>query len=135
MEDERAQELYAKFMQLQQQVQELKGHFEMMQHQLQEIEKTRETITTLSELTTSTETWVPIAPGAYVRATLSAPKTVLINVGANIAVEKKPDDVASTLSDHSGVLEELSDAALAELKQSLAELDRIRAEVESHTGG
>lgn len=130
MKDEHAQALYAQFVQLQEQAQALEEHMQSMHEQLHNIEKTKETLDELQQLSTPQQSWVPIAPGAYAKAQLQPADTILINVGANVAVEKKPDEVLATLEEHKRVLEELSDAAMQELKQIYADVDKIRKQVE-----
>jgi prefoldin alpha subunit len=129
MNDDEARTLYERFMQLQEQAQALEQHMQNMQEQLRNLEKTKETVTHLQTLTQPTQTWVPMAPGAYVKAQLQPADTILLNVGASIAVEKEPAAVIQTLDEHAKVLHELQEAALQELQEILAEIETIRNQV------
>ena len=131
MDETKAQELYARFMELQEQVKNLEDHFQGMQEQLRNIEKTRETILELEKLDGEKETWIPIAPGAYSKATVNPVRTILLHIGANIAVEKEPAEVMKTLNDHKAVLEELSEATIKEIQEVLAEVETIKQTVET----
>ncbi len=131
MNDEEAQQLYGAFVELQQQAQTLNEHLEQMQEQRANIEQTRKTITELQTIKEPTQGWIPIAPGAYVKETTEPVKTVLLNIGAGVAVEKEPADVLATLEEHAKVIDELTDAAVAELKETIAKIDEIKTRVDA----
>jgi prefoldin alpha subunit len=129
VDEQRSQALYSEFMQLQEQSGALEQHLQGMTEQLRNIAQTKETINQLGELKTPVEAWVPIAPGAFIKATTPPPQHVLLNVGAGVAVEKTPSEVLETLDGHVKVLEELQSAALEELQRIIARIEEIKAEV------
>lgn len=129
MDDQQAEELYKRFTTLQGEATELKEHFERLQEQLQNIARTREALKTLQQLEGSTEAWISIAPGAYVPGKVDKPQTVLLNIGADIAVEKRPEEVERTLVEHELQLEQLSEHTLTRLREALDKLEAIREEV------
>ena len=130
MDEEKAQQMYGEFLQLQQEAETLNEHFRAMQEQLATIEKTRQTMKDLQTLQKPSESWVSIAPGAYVKAITQPLGPVLLNIGANVAVEKTPEQVLHTLDEHAKVLNELSDAAIKELQATLERIETIKNAVE-----
>jgi prefoldin alpha subunit len=131
MDEAAAQQLYEKMVALEEKSRALDQHLRGIQDQLQTLAQTRDTIKELQALPTATETWIPIAPGAYVRGTVSPAATVLLAVGAGVAVEKSPEAVMATLQGHEDALTDVADDALGELKEVFAEMDVIKAQVES----
>ena len=94
------------------------------------LSQTRDAITQLQKLPEATQTWIPIAPGAFVRGTVSPAATVLLAVGAGVAVEKSPEAIMTTLEGHEEALTSVADQALSELKEVFAEMDTIKSKVE-----
>lgn len=128
-EDE-AKKLYERMMELETGAQATNEQLQALHEQLQHLKQTITTVKELQALTEPKETWVPIAPGAYIKATVHPAASVLLAVGAGTAVEKNPAAVLETLEGHVATLEELADGALQELKESHAEMERIRDLVE-----
>lgn len=137
MKEEAAKELYEEFVQLQTQAEQIQQHFQAIQQQLQAIQQTKQTIAALQDVKEPVESWIAVAPGAYAKATIKPADTMLLNIGANTAVEKKPEDVLSTLDEHQRTLESLGDEALKEFKEIMTAIDKIKHQVgadeQSHT--
>ena len=137
MDDSEAQKLYGEFIALQEQAQNLNSHLQQMLEQTQQIETTKKVIAELQAEPGTRQAWIPIAPGAYAKGTIQNPEQLLLNIGSGVAVEKTPQEVLETLDGHKKVLDELSDAAMQELKEISEKIDAIRVQVEakqSHKG-
>lgn len=130
MDDQEAQKLYFEFMEMQQQVENLQRHIQQIQEQIRNIHGTRETIKELQRIEAPTESWMQIAPGAFIQATAKPIETILLNIGANVAVEKTPQQVLDTLKDHENTLDEILQAATTEFHETMDKLDAIRKKVE-----
>jgi prefoldin alpha subunit len=102
-----------------------------VQEQLRALSQTKEALSELEALPSDKETWIPIAPGAYVRGTVKPAASVLLSVGSQVAVEKTPAEVRATLDGHETMLSGVGDEAITELKDVLAEMDVIREQVSS----
>lgn len=129
MSEEEAQKLYGRMVELQERARELDEHLRGVQEQLRALNQTKEAIAHLEKLPTEKETWIPIAPGAYVRGTIKPATSVLLSVGSQVAVEKDPAAVAETLGRHEELLSGVGDQAISELKDVLSEMDTIRDQV------
>ncbi len=134
MDEGAAQQLYERMVTLEERARELDQHLRSIQDQLNTLAQTRDAIKELQELPKATETWIPIAPGAFVRGTISPASSVLLAVGASVAVEKSPEQVKATLQGHEDALSDVADQALSELKQVFADMDTIKAQVEQVSG-
>lgn len=131
MSEEDAAKLYAEFMQLTQQESQLDSHLNGIREQLAAIDQTIETIKAIANLNEKTETWMPIAPGAYAKATVEPKQPILLNIGASVAVEQEPSEVVKTLEGHRKILSELADAAVEELDALSIRAHEIRDLVQS----
>lgn len=130
MNENEAKALYSEFMAAQEHAQTLENHRTALTNQLKSIEETQAVIDALENLHEDTAAWIPIAPGAYAKATLHKNAPILLNVGAGTAVEKQPADVRTTLSEHHATLQELHEGATEELQTIVTQLDAIRSRVE-----
>jgi prefoldin alpha subunit len=128
--DEEAQKAYFEFMELQQQAENLQQHIQQVQEQIRNIHQTRQTISELQKIEASVESWMHIAPGAFIKATAKPVDTILLNIGAGVAVEKKPEQVLETLLQHEVTLEEILASATKEFQETLTKLESIRKKVE-----
>lgn len=130
LNEEEAKKLYERMMELETSSQATNEQLQALHEQLQHLKQTITVITELQTMTEPKETWIPIAPGAYVKGSVNPAATVMLAVGAGTAVEKKPEDVMKTLTEHVATLEELANGALAELKEAHAEMEQIKERVE-----
>ena len=130
MSEDDAKKLYERMMELETSSHATNEQLQAMHEQLQHLKQTITVLTELQTLTEPKETWIPIAPGAYVKGTVSPAATVLLSVGAGTAVEKNPAEVLKTLAEHVTTLEELADGALAELKEAHTEMETIKERVD-----
>jgi prefoldin alpha subunit len=126
IDDATAKKLYERMVELQERSRELDEHLRGVQEQLRALEESRAAIQELERLPQAQETWIPVAPGAYVKGTIAPAASVLLSVGANVAVEKSPAAVLETLTGHEHTLEDIGDKVITELKDVLAELDTLR---------
>ena len=130
MKEEEAQKMYFEFLQLQEQAEQLQQHIQTMQEQVRSINQTKHTVKQLQELKQPVESWMQIAPGAFVKATAKPVDSILLNIGSGAAVEKTPEQVLQTLEEHSKTLDELTSAAYKELEEIVAKIESIKDNVE-----
>lgn len=130
MNEEDAKKLYERMMELETASHATNEQLQAIHEQLSHLKQTVTVLTELKDLTEPKETWIPIAPGAYIKGTVNPAATVLLSVGAGTAVEKKPEEVLKTLTEHVATLEELADGALTELKEAHTEMESIKVRVE-----
>ena len=113
-EDEKQmQEKYIEFQMLQQQAEQLGKYMEELDLKLKEFTQTKENLQNLGETQVNTETLVSLAPGIFGKAEIKENKKFIINVGANIMVEKTVPQIT-----------EMIDRQITEISQAQMKMDQ-----------
>ena len=118
-EDDKIQQKYLKFKTLQQRVQEIEEYLEALQQQQQELHNTIRGVKGLSKISPDTEVLAPLSNGIFVKTKLQENSALIVNVGANITVEKSLPEVIALLEQQAQELQEkvpLTQAVLQELQ-------------------
>ena len=118
-EDDKIQQKYLQFKALQQKLEQIQEYLEALQQQQQELHNTIQGIKRLSKVFPRTEVLAPLANGIFVKTKLQDNSTLIVNVGANITVEKSLPDVIVLLEMQAQELQEkvpLTQAVLQELQ-------------------
>ena len=98
MADEKnIQEKYLQFQQLQQHLEQITQHLEMLHQQQQEIVFSIEALKELQAAKPHTEILAPVANGIFFKAELKGRQKLLVNVGADVTVEKTIPEVIELL--------------------------------------
>ena len=100
MADEKnIQEKYMQFQQVQEHLEQIIKHLEMLRQQQREIGLSIEALKELQDAKPNTEILAPIANGIFFKAELKDHKKLLVNVGADVAVEKTIPEVIGLLEE------------------------------------
>lgn len=121
-EDDKIQQKYLQFKVLQQQQQQLQEYLEALHSQQRELENSINGIKELSEVTLETEVLASIANGIFVKTKLKDNSLLIVNVGANVTVEKSLSEVLTLLEQQAKDLQEkipMTEAVLQELQQQI----------------
>ncbi|MEM3374073.1 MAG: prefoldin subunit alpha [Candidatus Woesearchaeota archaeon] len=95
--EQEKKEKYYELRQLNENIKELHEHIERMEEQITELKANKVILKKFSELKPGKELRVPLASGIYIIAELKDTSKVMINVGSDITVEKKPEEVIEIL--------------------------------------
>lgn len=95
--EELLKEKYLQFQMIQQQIEQITQHVEALNQKNAELELSIEAIKELGKTKTNTEILSPIANGIFLKAELKDAKTLIINIGADTAVEKTIPEVIELL--------------------------------------
>ena len=106
MEDKekKAQEMYVEFQMLAQHIKQLQKQLQSFTQQLMEFEATNMNLEDLQKVSSGKQIFVPLSSGIFAKATINDTSEFLVNVGANVIVQK---DVASTKKLISNQIEEI----------------------------
>src|SRR3989338_5789963 len=96
-EKSKKQELYLELKELDEEIKKLNAHLEKIDEQTTELNSSRVAISKFSGLKSGDELKVPLTTGVYIKAAIKETEKLMINVGANIAVEKTPAEILSIL--------------------------------------
>jgi prefoldin alpha subunit len=129
-DDDKIQQKYLQFKYLQQQLHQLQEYLETLQQQHQELETSISGISDLETVAPNTELLAPIANGIFVKGKLQDAKNVIVNVGANITVEKTIPEVIALLQQQVSELQEKIPMAQAVVRELAQQAKKIQEELE-----
>ena len=88
LNEKELQQKYMEFQVIQQQIEQLQQQLHTLNQQLQQLELTKNNLNELTSVKSGTDSFSQIAPGIFVESTIKNTEKLLVNVGANTAVEK-----------------------------------------------
>ena len=107
-----AKEKVMEFQLLQQQLEQMQKYLEEIELKLLEFHKTKESLSEMASLRSGSEAFIPLAQGIFAQGKIDETSTLLVNVGADIAVTKTIPQV-----------KELIDKQVTELSEVKEQLD------------
>lgn len=116
------QELMIELKALDEELKKLNSHLENMDQQIAELDDSKHVVNEFSELKKNDELRVPLSSGIYIKASILDTKSLMINVGSNVTVEKTPEQVTKILDNQ---LEELSNYRKQLVEQMKLLINRI----------
>lgn len=102
--EKKAQEMYMEFQMIDQHIKQLQQQLQAITQQLMEFEATSMSLEDLQKVQPGKEIFVPLSSGIFTKATINDTSELLVNVGANVIVQK---DIASTKKLISNQIEEV----------------------------
>jgi prefoldin alpha subunit len=124
--DKKKKELYMELRELDEHLKKLNTHLEAAEEQLADLNNSKSILGKFKELKAGDDLRVPLTSGIYVKAELKDIKKVMINAGADVCVEKTPDQVIKVLD---GQIEEISayrENVLANMKELIKRIEEIQ---------
>ncbi|MBW2994717.1 prefoldin subunit alpha [Candidatus Woesearchaeota archaeon] len=124
-DEKQLQEKYLEFQMLQQQMEQLSKYLEELSGKIGEFNLTKENIKSLGKAAPDTESLISVAPGIFAKGELKENEKFVINVGANILVEKTIPQIEGVLDKQIKEIEEVRaqlDGNLIEMNQKMNSL-------------
>tara|TARA_Y100000034_G_C6631653_1_gene275780 strand:- start:80 stop:493 length:414 start_codon:yes stop_codon:yes gene_type:complete len=90
---------YAQFQMLQQHIEQITQHVELLNQQNSDLEIYKDAINQLQKVNVDTEILAPIARGIFIKSVLKDNQKLIVNVGANVTVEKTVPEVVNLLEE------------------------------------
>jgi prefoldin alpha subunit len=118
---------------LEETVEEIQSRINMTHAALTELKVSSLTLEGLEKEKKGTELFVPIGGGSYVKAKLETSKTVVVGVGADVAVEKSVKDAKEELETRIAELEKTREGLGQQLNQVFGRLQQNREMMEEIT--
>jgi prefoldin alpha subunit len=126
----RRQELYLELKELDTEIKNVNAHVENIDEQLSELQSNKLILSKFIELKSGDELRVPLVSGVYFKAELKDTKKVMVNVGANVTVEKSPLEVIEILESQVNELTDYRGNLVIQMKQLIERIEKIQKEVE-----
>ncbi|HLD39683.1 MAG TPA: prefoldin subunit alpha [Candidatus Nanoarchaeia archaeon] len=119
-EDQKTEDRYRQLQMIQQQAEQIAEYVQKLQMQLQEIDNSLEALQELKNTAINTEILAPVANGIFLKASLQDNQKLVVNVGAEVTVEKtipevinllqeQKEKITQNVSEAEGVLQELQE--------------------------
>jgi len=109
-------------LELQQGLKQVQQQLQLLQQQKLELEQMVDTLQELKKTNTPHEILVPLGAGVFIKTNIKDTKTVILNVGSNIAVEKTVEDALALVEKQGkelGTIEHSMNEELAHMSQQL----------------
>jgi len=98
-DEKKVEEKYVQLQMLQQQVEQITEYLERLQTQQKELDNSIEALAELQKTRINTEILAPLANGIFLKAELKDNQNLVVNVGAEVTVEKTIPEVISLLQE------------------------------------
>jgi prefoldin alpha subunit len=118
---------------LEETVEEIQSRINMTHAALTELKVSSLTLDGLEKEKKGTELFVPIGGGSYVKAKLETSKTVVVGVGADVAVEKTVKEAKEELETRIAELEKTREGLGQQLNQVFGRMQQNRTMLEEVT--
>lgn len=99
LDNNQIQEKYAEFQALQQQLEQFTQHLELLQQHLKEVSQSIQAVEDLEKTKIGSEILAPLANGIFIKAELKDNHKLIVNVGADVTVEKTGAEVIKLLQE------------------------------------
>ena len=119
---------------LEQTVTELQSRISMMNSALSELKVSNLTLEGLEKEKKGAQLFVPVGGGSYVKAKLETTKSVVVGIGANVAVEKSLKEAKLELESRIAGLEKTREALGQQFNQIVGRIQENRARMEEVSG-
>lgn len=120
-EEKNNEEKYMQLQLLQQQAEQIREYLERLQTQQKELDNSIEALAELQKTKINTEILAPIANGVFLKAELKDNQKLIVNVGAEVTVEKNIPEVLSLLEEQKG-----------KISENIAEVEGVLQELRQH---
>ena len=114
---QKAQEMYMELKQIEQQMKQLQKQIEVVESQTMEVMDVAESLDELKSIAEAKEILVPISNGIFARAHIKSPEKFLVNVGANVVVEKSALDTKKLVNKQSAELTRFREDMMRQLEK------------------
>lgn len=129
---------YYEFQMINEQLKELAQQAQVLEEQINDLNTTMEALDVLEKTEEKTELLVPVSQGIFAKTTLKENDKLLVNVGANVVVDKNVKQTKEIIADRLKRMQEFNNQTVENMealnsraKELLAELQSMVAEEES----
>ena len=127
-EDERRQKIL-RYRILEQQMTQLQQQLELLEQNLAEVGNTLSAIDDLKLSKPGSSMLAPLSSGIFVQAKLQDNDTFIVNVGSNVTVQKKSDEVKKILDSQSKEIIEMRDEMVKGMEQLASQMNSLETEL------
>ena len=132
MEDKekKAQEMYMEFQMLDQHIKQLQKQLQAITQQLMEFESTSMSLEDLQKVPAGKEIFVPLSSGIFAKAEIKDTSELLVNVGANVVVQKDIASAKKLIANQVEEIRKLQKRMMEELEKMTGKAANIEEELQ-----
>lgn len=131
MDEKQLQEKYMEYKLLEQQMTQIQKQIQMIENQLTELASVNEGLDELKNVKEGTEILVPVSNGIFTKAALKDNGNLIINVGSNIAVNKKFPEAKELIQTQLTEMQKMHDHMNSELEKLAQKAGEVEQELSS----
>ncbi len=128
---EEVQEQYVALQILDHQIKQAQKQIMAIEEQVTELESVMSAVAELASQEASSEMFVPLSSGIFVKTTLKETKQVLVNVGANVLVKKEVAQTQELLQAQMNELRDLQQQIAEQVQKFATEAQTVQEKVQS----
>jgi len=114
---------------LEQQMAQLQQQLQLLEQNIAEVTNTLAAIDDLKNSKPGSQMLAPISSGIFVKAELKDTDSFIVNVGANVTVEKSSEDVKKILESQSKEITEMRDEMMKGMEQLALQMNSLESEL------
>ena len=127
--EEKLQKLYLEFQMLEQQIKQLEKQSNSLNNHLVELMSTSQSLEELKKVGEKSEILIPISTGIYAKAELKGKDSFIVNVGANIAINKDLESTKKIISDQVKEIGQVHENVSQELQNHIQKAASMEQEI------
>jgi len=124
------QQLYAEIQMLAQQAKQVKGHLENIDSQIEDLKRTHISLKEFGELKEDSIMLSQISNGIFVKSELKDTKNVVLNVGAEVGVDKTVQEAQSLVEKQLKDTNEVRDHFISQFNSLKRRIEEIQNQLE-----
>src|SRR3989344_6220769 len=128
--EKKAQEMYMEFQMLDQHIKQLQKQLQAITQQLMEFESTSMSLEDLQKVPAGKEIFVPLSSGIFAKAEIKDTSELLVNVGANVVVQKDIASAKKLIANQVEEIRKLQKRMMEELEKMTGKAANIEEELQ-----
>jgi prefoldin alpha subunit len=114
--EESLQKMYSEFQMINQQIKQLENQSTALNNQLLELMSTNQSLDEIDKVKENSEILVPLSTGIYARAQLKNSNSFIVNIGANVAMDKDLNSTKEVIQEQVIEIRKLQESLMNELQ-------------------
>lgn len=129
MAEEELQKLYMEFQMLHSNIKQLEKQNEVLEKQLMELLMANQSLNDMKKTKKGTEILVPLSSGIYAKAELKDNENFIVNVGANITVNKDLESTKKVIENQIDEMQTIQRSLVEELQKNTTKAALLEREI------
>ena len=128
--ENKAQDMYMEYQMLDQQIKQLQKHLEVVTSQLMELSVTSNSLDEFEKIKSGKEIFVPLSSGIFAKASIDSTSELLVNVGANVVVQKNVPSTKKLIHNQIGEIKKIHEQLVDDLEKLTSKAGQLETELQ-----